>query len=89
MLLARFCVKALSAAKYDSLHSLQVLRNLSFPLHSKGLAKNPLFEVISLLIPTGPLVMWVPYEYCHIKRENMSVETKKNAQIVVPCLQKD
>jgi len=31
---------------------------LAFLLHSKRLAKkNPLFEVISLLVPTGPLSM--------------------------------
>jgi len=35
----------------------QTDRNLfSFLLDSKRLAKNPIFEVISLLIPTGPLL---------------------------------
>ncbi len=31
----------------------------SFLLHSKRLAKNPLFEVISLHGPTGPPIIWV------------------------------
>src|SRR5215217_7893347 len=34
-----------------ALHRINLFSSL---LHSKRLAKNPLFEVISLLVPTGP-----------------------------------
>lgn len=51
----------------------------SFPLHSKRIAKNPLFEAISLLVLTGPPIIgvligwhswhWIPCCHC-IPRPN-------------------
>jgi hypothetical protein len=39
---------------YPNLSGITRGNLLSFLLYSKRIAKNPLFEAISLLVPTGP-----------------------------------
>jgi hypothetical protein len=46
-----------AAAAREELLSLSIGNLFSSPLYSKILAKNPLFEAISLHGPTGPLII--------------------------------